>query len=57
VLALTILVDGLTYASWLFIVAPGLTRVFGVLKILNDRRDGARAGRCSCRRWRCRTVW
>ena len=32
---LTILVDGLTYASWLFIVALGLTLVFGVLKILN----------------------
>ncbi len=32
---LTILVDGLTYASWLFIVAVGLTLVFGVLKILN----------------------
>ena len=33
--AVTILVDGLTYASWLFIVALGLTLVFGVLKILN----------------------
>jgi branched-chain amino acid transport system permease protein len=33
--ALTILIDGLTYASWLFIVALGLTLVFGVLKILN----------------------
>lgn len=32
---LTILVDGITYASWLFIVALGLTLVFGVLKILN----------------------
>jgi branched-chain amino acid transport system permease protein len=32
---LTILIDGLTYASWLFIVAVGLTLVFGVLKILN----------------------
>jgi branched-chain amino acid transport system permease protein len=31
----TILVDGITYASWLFIVALGLTVVFGVLKILN----------------------
>jgi branched-chain amino acid transport system permease protein len=28
-------VDGLTYASWLFIVALGLTLVFGILKILN----------------------
>ncbi|NDC60581.1 MAG: branched-chain amino acid ABC transporter permease [Betaproteobacteria bacterium] len=34
-LALTILVDGLSYAAWLFIVALGLTLVFGVLKILN----------------------
>jgi branched-chain amino acid transport system permease protein len=33
--ALTILIDGVTYASWLFIVALGLTLVFGVLKILN----------------------
>ncbi len=32
---LTMLVDGLNYASWLFIVALGLTLVFGVLKILN----------------------
>lgn len=34
-LLLTILFDGVTYASWLFIVALGLTLVFGVLKILN----------------------
>lgn len=34
-LALTILIDGTTYAAWLFIVALGLTLVFGVLKILN----------------------
>ena len=33
--AITILVDGVTYASWLFIVSLGLTLVFGVLKILN----------------------
>jgi branched-chain amino acid transport system permease protein len=33
--AATILIDGLTYASWLFIVALGLTLVFGILKILN----------------------
>jgi branched-chain amino acid transport system permease protein len=32
---ITILVDGITYASWLFIVALGLTLVFGVMKILN----------------------
>ncbi len=35
ILLLTILIDGLTYASWLFIVALGLTLVFGILKILN----------------------
>lgn len=34
-LAFTILIDGVVYASWLFIVALGLTLVFGVLKILN----------------------
>ena len=34
-LVLTILIDGLIEASWLFIVALGLTLVFGVLKILN----------------------
>jgi branched-chain amino acid transport system permease protein len=34
-LASVILVDGLIYASWLFIVALGLTLVFGVMKILN----------------------
>lgn len=34
-LFLTILMDGLIYASWLFVVALGLTLVFGVLKILN----------------------
>jgi branched-chain amino acid transport system permease protein len=34
-LFLTILVDGLIQASWLFVVALGLTLVFGVLKILN----------------------
>ena len=34
-LVTTILVDALTYASWLFIVSLGLTLVFGVLKILN----------------------
>jgi len=32
---LTIVLDGLIQASWLFIVALGLTLVFGVLKILN----------------------
>ncbi len=32
---LTIILDGLIQASWLFIVALGLTLVFGILKILN----------------------
>jgi branched-chain amino acid transport system permease protein len=32
---ITILLDGLTYASYLFIVSVGLTIVFGVMKILN----------------------
>lgn len=32
---LVILVDGLVYSSWLFIVAAGLTLVYGVMKILN----------------------
>ena len=31
----TILIDGVIDASWLFIVAVGLTLVFGVLNILN----------------------
>jgi len=32
---LTILVDGVVYASYLFMVALGLTLIFGVLRILN----------------------
>jgi len=34
-LATTILLDGLSFASYLFIVSVGLTIVFGVMKILN----------------------
>lgn len=34
-LVFTILIDAVTYASWLFVVSLGLTLVFGVLKILN----------------------
>lgn len=30
-----ILVDGLVYSSWLFVVAVGLSLIFGVMKILN----------------------
>src|SRR4029079_4512054 len=37
---LTVLLDGLIQASWLFIVALGLTLVFGVLKILNIAHGG-----------------
>lgn len=33
--AMAILVDGLVYSSWLFLVAVGLTLIFGVMKILN----------------------
>lgn len=32
---LAIAIDGITYASWLFIIAVGLTLVYGVMKILN----------------------
>lgn len=39
-LVLTIILDGLIYASWLFIVALGLTLVFGVLRILNFAHGG-----------------
>jgi branched-chain amino acid transport system permease protein len=34
-LLFAILVDGTVYAAWLFLVAAGLTIIFGVLKILN----------------------
>ena len=33
--ALTILLDGLQFSSYLFIVSAGLTIIFGVMKILN----------------------
>ncbi len=36
----TIVLDGLIYSSWLFIVALGLTLVFGVLRILNFAHGG-----------------
>ena len=32
---LAIVVDGLIYASWLFVIAAGLTIVYGVMRILN----------------------
>ena len=34
-LILVILVDGLVYSSYLFLVAVGLTVIFGVQKVLN----------------------
>jgi branched-chain amino acid transport system permease protein len=36
----TILVDGLVYSAWLFIVAVGLTLIFGVMKIVNVAHGG-----------------
>ncbi len=30
-----VLIDGLIYSSWLFIIAVGLTLIYGVMKILN----------------------
>jgi len=30
-----VLIDGIVYASWLFIIAVGLTLIYGVMKILN----------------------
>ena len=32
---LAVLLDGLIYSSWLFIIAVGLTLIYGVMKILN----------------------
>ena len=37
---LTLFLDGLSYASYLFIVSVGLTIVFGVMKILNVAHGG-----------------
>jgi branched-chain amino acid transport system permease protein len=33
--ALAIIVDGVIYSSWLFVIAVGLTLIYGVMKILN----------------------
>ena len=30
-----VLIDGTIYASWLFLVAAGLTVIYGVMRILN----------------------
>ena len=32
---IAVLVDGIVYSSWLFIIAVGLTLIYGVMKILN----------------------
>ncbi len=40
VTASIILVDGLIYSSWLFIVAVGLTLTFGVMRVLNVAHGG-----------------
>jgi branched-chain amino acid transport system permease protein len=32
---MSVLIDGIIYASWLFIIAAGLTLIYGVMKILN----------------------
>jgi branched-chain amino acid transport system permease protein len=36
----TIVIDGVSYAAWLFIISVGLTLVFGVLRILNIAHGG-----------------
>ncbi len=35
-----IVMDGLVYTAYLFIVAVGLSRIFGVMKILNVAHGG-----------------
>ena len=32
---LAVLFDGVVYSSWLFLMAAGLTLIYGVMKILN----------------------
>lgn len=36
----TILIDGISYAAWLFMISIGLTLVFGVLRLLNIAHGG-----------------
>jgi branched-chain amino acid transport system permease protein len=45
--ALTILLDGLQFSSYLFIVSAGLTIIFGVMKILNVAHGSFYAGGAS----------
>jgi branched-chain amino acid transport system permease protein len=32
---IAVLFDGITYSAWLFIMAAGLTLIYGVMKIVN----------------------
>ena len=50
-LAIAILVDGLVYASWLFLVAVGLSLIFGVMKILNVTHGAFYAFGAYCTAW------
>jgi len=50
-LLITILLDGLSYASYLFIVSVGLTIVFGVMKILNVAHGAFYAWGAYCAAW------
>ena len=34
-LVIAMLMDGVIYASWLFVIAAGLTLIYGVMRILN----------------------
>ena len=34
------LIDGIMYAAWLFLVAVGLTLIYGVMRILNIAHGG-----------------
>lgn len=39
-LATAIVIDGLSYAAWLFLVSVGMTLIFGVMQILNVAHGG-----------------
>ena len=54
----SVLIDGIIYSSWLFIIAVGLTLIYGVMKILNIAHGslyalgayaGGHVGRCMVR--------
>jgi branched-chain amino acid transport system permease protein len=47
---LAVLFDGVVYSSWLFLMAAGLTLIYGVMKILNIARQPLRWG-LRRRRW------